>query len=106
MIYWPLYAFIIGLFGSGVALAVGLTVWILGSLREQDAKRIEMKEAVLYEIRRVFEKISERFDHLENELQDLATRVTRLEVHMGIHQITHRPVRKLGLSTSDDNQSS
>lgn len=104
MIYWPLFAFIIGLFGSGVALAVGLTVWILGSLREQDAKRIEMKEAILYEVRKAWGKLDERFDELERELRDLATRVTRLEVHMGIQPNQHRD-RRLAFRTSDESQS-
>lgn len=48
---WPVLAFVAGLFFSGLCVAIGLTLWIMGKLSEQDARRIEMKEAILVEVR-------------------------------------------------------
>lgn len=49
--FWPILAFMITLFASGLCIAVGLTLWLMSKLIEQDAKRIEMKEAILAEMR-------------------------------------------------------
>lgn len=49
--YWPLVAFIVGLFFSGLVVAIALTMWIMGKLGEQDIRRDLVKEIILKEVR-------------------------------------------------------
>lgn len=60
---WPILAFIATMFLGGLGVAVGLTLWILGKLAEQDGRRIEMKEALLKESRDLHMETLDRLDN-------------------------------------------
>ncbi len=81
--FWPLLAFITGLFFSGLGVAVGLTMWILGKLMEQDARRIELKESILVEIRERHHTLQSGMDQRNaivlERLDAVGNRVTRVE---------------------------
>lgn len=81
--YWPLLAFIVSLFISGLGIAIGLTMWIMGKLIEQDAKRIEMKEAILTEVRdrshALYGRLDQQYSIIDEKVDDLRDRVTRVE---------------------------
>lgn len=94
MQYWPIFAFTFALFIGSIGVAIGATLWLSGQLKEQDGKRLEIKEAILKEMREVVEKLYSRLDHqkgtiydkideLQNgvgdEIKDLSERVTRIE---------------------------
>ncbi len=87
---WPLIVFITSLFLGGMAMAAGLTMWVLGKLSEQDAKRIEVKEAILKEMRERHHTAmsrseqlhgiqNDKLDELRDEVHDLTNRATKLE---------------------------
>lgn len=92
--YWPVFAFAFSLFIGSISVAIGATMWLAGKMSEQDAKRIELKEAILKEVRETGEKLYGRLDQQKSvindkidglradvggEINDLAERVTRLE---------------------------
>lgn len=94
MQYWPVFVWSFGLFISSIAMSFGCAMWIAGKLAEQDAKRIELKEAILKELREsrhtlygrieqqyvvVDEKMDDMTKEVGKELRDLGTRVTKLE---------------------------
>lgn len=80
---WPVMAFILTTWASGIAVAVGLTMWITGKLTYQDAKRIELKEVLLMEIRdtrhQLGNKVQILHDELDLKVDDLGNRMTRVE---------------------------
>ena len=77
--YWPILVFITSLFFGGLGVAVGLTMWVMGRLSEQDARRIELKEALLLEIRQGNRIIFEKLDALNERHYQLTNRVSVLE---------------------------
>lgn len=114
--YWPIFAFAFSLFIGSIGVAIGATMWLAGKMAEQDAKRIELKEAILKEMREAWEKLYGRLDHqrgtiydkideLQNgvgeEIKELAERVTRLEAaleNMIRERYASRPGRVRDLS--------
>lgn len=94
MQYWPVFVWSFGLFISSIAMSFGCAMWIAGKLAEQDAKRIELKEAILKEVRdsrhSLYDRIEQQYTGVDDkmddmmkevgmELRDLGTRVTKLE---------------------------
>lgn len=90
MQYWPIFAFAFALFIGSIGTAIGATMWLAGKLTEQDARRIELKEAILLEVRTTRHTLygrldqqaaitDEKIDDLRKELKDHGTRLTRLE---------------------------
>lgn len=81
--WWPIIAFVLGLFVAGVGIAIGLTMWIMGRLAEQDARRIELKEALLLEIRdtrhRLDGSMRQLYMGLDEKVDDLAIRMAKVE---------------------------
>jgi hypothetical protein len=84
---WPLFAYIGGLFFGGIGVAVGLVMWIMGRLSEQDARRIELKEAVLHEVRLGNKEIFDKIDSLTGRLNELSMRLTRVETVVNLHRV-------------------
>lgn len=93
--YWPVFAFSFALFLGSISTAIGATMWLAGKLSEQDARRIELKEAILKELREtrhtlygrieqqyviLDEKLEDKMDLVSKDLKDLTSRVTKLEV--------------------------
>lgn len=110
IVYWPVFAFAFSLFIGSIGVAIGATLWLAGRMAEQDAKRIELKEAILKETREMVEKLYGRLDHqkgtiydkideLQNvvggEIKDLAERVTRLEAALE-NMIRERYASRIG----------
>lgn len=90
LVYLPVIVFISGLFFTGLGVAVGLTLWIMGKLTEQDAKRIELKESILLEmrnresallteLRERHKSVTSHIDDLRQEVSGLGDRLTRVE---------------------------
>jgi len=88
--YWPIFAFISGMWISSLVATFGAAMWISGRITEQDAKRIEMKEALLLEVRQTRHTLygridqqhvilDEKIDDLGAKLNELTNRVTKLE---------------------------
>lgn len=88
--YWPVWAFAFSMFIGSISVAIGATMWLAGKLAEQDAKRIELKESILEEVRKtrevIFNKLEEQrkaFDgksaELERELRKADIKLTRLD---------------------------
>jgi len=78
------------LFAGGLFVAVALTLWIMSKLIEQDAKRIEMKESILCEVRErhgaVMGAIEQRYSIIDSKVDNLTevdgalgNRLTRIE---------------------------
>ena len=86
MQYMPLVVFIGGLFTASVGLAVALTMWIMMRLAEQDARRTEIKEILLVEIRNNGNSLREHMDRqhaaMWDKINDLTTRLTRVETKL------------------------
>ena len=86
MQYLPLMIFVGGLYTASMGLAAGLTMWIMGRLAEQDARRTEIKEILLAEIRSNGNSLREHMDHqhaaMWDKINDLTTRITRVETKL------------------------
>lgn len=86
---WPLLVSIFGLWIGGMGVAIGLTMWIMGQLAKQDSSRIEMKEAVLLEIRQKHESLQNHIDKQHDEMwakiNELSIRLTRVETKLDGH---------------------
>jgi hypothetical protein len=84
--FWPVLTFILGLWFGGMGIAVGLTMWIMGQLARQDGARVEMKEAVLLEIRQRSDAIRQHMDlqhdSMWGKINDLSIRLTRVETKL------------------------
>lgn len=84
--FWPILVSMFGLWAGGIGIAVGCTAWVVGQLMKQDAKRIELKEAVLFEIRTKHESLR---NHIDNQhasiwakINELTNRLTRVETKL------------------------
>lgn len=88
--FWPVIAFMCSLFVGGLGIAIGLTMWIMGRLSDQDGKRTEVKEAILVEVRDRHHKVMsgmdmrhevacEKIDELGKEVHQQSNRLTRVE---------------------------
>jgi len=87
MEFLPLVIFIGSLYVGSLGLATGLSMWIMGRLAEQDAKRTEIKEILLREIRDNGLSLQDHMDKqhaaIWDKVNDLTTRVTRVETKLG-----------------------
>lgn len=85
--FWPVFVFTFALFMSSISIAVALTLWISGKLSEQDAKRIEMKEAILLELRGTIKELhtslSIQHGALNKKMEEINIRLTRMETVVG-----------------------
>lgn len=90
--YWPVFIWTFGLFLGSVGVAIGGTMWITGQMREQDAKRIEMKEAILKEVRErthgLYGRMEQQHSILDEKIDQLNTRVTKIETTL---EVFNRP---------------
>jgi hypothetical protein len=76
MQYWPAFAFGFTCFLGAISAVWGAAMWIAGKLAEQDAKRIELKEAILLELRQTRHTLYGRMDQqhaiLDEKIDNLA----------------------------------
>lgn len=92
--YWPVFAFTFSLFIGSISVAIGASMWLAGKLSEQDARRIELKEAILLELREtrhtlygrldqqyviLEEKLNDKMGDVGKDIKDMGMRLTRLE---------------------------
>lgn len=84
--FWPILVSIFALWTGGIGVAVGLTAWVIGQLTKQDAKRIELKEAVLFEIRTKHDALRSHIDSqhasIWSKINELTVRLTRVETKL------------------------
>src|SRR5215467_12022147 len=98
--FWQIIVFMTSIFVGSISITTGLTMWIMGKLSDQDARRTELKEAILKEIRDGHQLIYTKIDFLNSRIHELALRLTRVETQMGLSQR-----RKLASDIVDDVQS-
>lgn len=77
--FWPVIFSVGGLFFGSMGVSVGMTLWIMGRLAEQDGKRIELKEVLLKEMREHHEKIDDNLETMSERIHALALRMVRVE---------------------------
>ena len=92
--FWPIFIFFFSLFIGTNGVAIGLTMWVMGKLAEQDAKRLELKEAILFEMRTehsaILKEVRERSHSLasnmtqqhtilDEKVDDMTERLARVE---------------------------
>lgn len=80
--FWPVIVFMVSLFMGGMGVAIGLSMWIMGKLAEQDAKRIELKEVLLKEIRDGNIDNREKHDLMADKINEMGNRLTRIETRL------------------------